>query len=277
MKTFYIPDSNELDSKIVMKKTTALCIATHEDDVEIMCTKGILDCFNKKDDWFGAVVVTDGAGSPRNGIYSNFTDEEMMKIRIKEQKKAAYIGEYSFISMLDFSSSKVKDFSCDEVTIEIKNIIEKSMPKVIYTHNMFDKHDTHVAVCMRVINALGMIEKENLPEKLYGCEVWRGLDWLCDKDKTVFDVSTHENISNALMEVFDSQICGGKRYDLANNGRQRANATYLSSHNIDNITKASIAVDMTPIMKKDISVLDFAKKFLDNFKKDIENRIYKFL
>ena len=74
------------------------------------------------------------------------------------------------------------------------------------------------------------------PEKLYGCEVWRDLDWLTDEDKVVFDVSAHENLQAALLGVFDSQICGGKRYDLATLGRRRAHATYFASHGTDDAT-----------------------------------------
>ena len=63
--------------------------------------------------------------------------------------------------------------------------------------------------------------------------MWRDLDWLMDADKVVFDVSAHENLQAALLGVFDSQICGGKRYDLATMGRRRANATYFASHGVD--------------------------------------------
>ena len=55
----------------------------------------IADCFGKKDKWFTGVVVTDGAGSPRSGLYADYTDEDMKAIRIVEQKKAAFVGEYS--------------------------------------------------------------------------------------------------------------------------------------------------------------------------------------
>ena len=39
--------------------------------------------------------LTDGRGSPRDDLYKDYTDEEMRVVRIKEQKKAAIIGEYA--------------------------------------------------------------------------------------------------------------------------------------------------------------------------------------
>jgi hypothetical protein len=55
---------------------------------------GIYECFGRNDKWFTGVVTTTGAGSPRAGIYVNYPDEEMQKIRRIEQKKAAVVGEY---------------------------------------------------------------------------------------------------------------------------------------------------------------------------------------
>ena len=62
------------------------------------------------------------------------------------------------------------------------------------------------------------------------------------------NVSDHENLQFALLGVFDSQIAGGKRYDLASMGRRRANATYFESHGVDATTGLSYAMDMTPLM-----------------------------
>ena len=52
-------------------------------------------------------------------------------------------------------------------------------------------------------------------------------------DKIKMDVSMRPNISMALIGVHDSQISGGKRYDLATRGRYQSNATYQESHNVD--------------------------------------------
>lgn len=276
MKNLYIPDSNGLNKNTAVSATTTLSISAHQDDIEIMAVKGILDSFGNPDSWFGAVIVSDGAGSPRDDIYANYSDNEMMEIRKIEQRKASYIGEYSFLSMLDFTSKDIKDFSSDKITEEIFETIQKSSPKIIYTHNLFDKHDTHVAVAMRVISAINMLQPNKRPQKLYGCEVWRGLDWLLDEDKTVFDVSAHENISNALISVFDSQICGGKRYDLATAGRRKANATYYASHGTDQMEQASIAIDMTDIITGKMSPMDFTNKYLNNFKTDVQNKLKRF-
>jgi hypothetical protein len=57
-----------------------------------------------------------------------------------------------------------------------------------------------------------------------------------------------EHLQSALLGVFDSQIAGGKRYDLATAGRRRAHATYAESHGTDQHSALSWGMDLTPLM-----------------------------
>ena len=93
---------------------------------------------------------------------------------------------------------------------ELAAIVEKCAPEVLYIHNFADKHDTHVAVALRAAEAVRSLPADRRPSKIYALEVWRGLDWLCDEDKTCFDTSEHPNLAAALLGVYDSQIAGGK-------------------------------------------------------------------
>lgn len=271
---FFVPDDVSTDE--AFKRTTCMAISAHQDDVELMAYDGILKCFQNDNEWFFATVVTNGAGSPRADLYDKYTDEEMITVRKKEQKKAAYIGEYSGLALLNYPSSAVKDPSDDKVVSELKELIENTSPKVIYTHNLADKHDTHVGVTLKVIKAIRSLPAEKRPEKVYGCEVWRNLDWMLDSDKTMFDVSAHPNMASALVEIFDSQVCGGKRYDLATMGRRRANATYAASHGTDEAENLIFAMDLTPLIKDDsIEPIDYVMGYINNFVNDVKDKIKK--
>jgi len=251
-------------------------IAAHQDDIEIMAYQGILQCFGKDNEWFCGVIATNGAGSPRDDLYASYTDEQMQKIRKVEQKKAAFVGEYGALVLLDYPSSAIKDSGNSDVVEELKGLVSSARPKVIYTHNLADKHDTHIGVAIKVMAALRELPADVQPEKLYGCEVWRNLDWVNDEEKVVFDVSAHPNIAAALLEVFDSQICGGKRYDLATEGRRVANATYAASHGVDTATAFSYAMDLTPLIKdKSLDICDYIKGYIDRFSKDVVSRLNK--
>lgn len=270
----YIPDGTDEETGI--SRTTHLAIAAHQDDVEFMAYAPIAECFGQKDKHFGAIIVTDGAGSPRSGLYADYTDEEMKAVRIVEQKKAAFVGEYSFLAMLGYSSKAVKDAKNEKVVEELAALIRRARPKYLYTHNLADKHDTHVATALRVIAALRKLAPEERPEKVYGCEVWRDLDWLCDDEKVYLDCGAHPNLMRCLSAVFDSQIVGGKRYDLAAEGRRLANATFSASHACDTYSALNYAMDLTPLMDKTMDIADYIAVFVDRFKAKVRETIGKF-
>lgn len=272
---FFVPDNGSIDEAIA--RTTHLAISAHQDDIEIMAYDGISKCFGMKDKWFMAVVATNGAGSPRSDLYANYTDDEMQKVRKIEQKKAAFVGEYSALALLDYSSADVKNPVNSDIVNELRELILAARPKVVYTHNLADKHDTHVATAAKVIKALRELPSDALPEKVYGCEVWRNLDWLNDNEKVAFNVSAHPNIAAAVLGVFDSQICGGKRYDLATEGRRVGNATFFESHGTDEAAALTFAMDLTPLIKdKAMDISGYITGYIDRFKADVSEKLNKF-
>lgn len=266
----YIPENAKKGNKV------NLCISAHQDDIEIMAYHGIIDAYNSADKVFVACVTTDGAGSARTGKYACFTDDDMKQIRVEEQKNAAEIGHYSKLYLLNYTSSNVKDKDNLDIIDDYIEIIREHKPEVIYTHNLADKHDTHIGVVTKVIKAIRKLNKEERPTKLYGCEVWRDLDWLSDSEKVLLDVSSNPKLANDLLTVFDSQIAGGKRYDLATAGRRLANATYAESHSVDNISAISNAMDLTPLIENDdLDVIEFIINKIEEFKNDVKNKISK--
>jgi LmbE family N-acetylglucosaminyl deacetylase len=268
----FIPDG--LPAEQALERTTHLAISAHQDDIEIMAAASILQCFQHTDLWFSGVVMTDGRGSPRADIYKDYTDEAMRQVRIKEQKKAAIIGEYAALLLLDYPSRRIKDGSILQPVEDLAQVLKIAQPQYVFTHNVADKHDSHVATAIRVITAIRSLPEKERPQKLYGCEVWRDLDWMVDVDKVSFDLTSHENLQSALLGIYDSQISGGKRYDLATLGRRRANATYFESHDVDVTTGLSYAMDLTPlILAPEINLTNYVQEHIQRFAHDVADRL----
>ena len=271
----YIPDGTE--EKKAIARTTHLAISAHQGDIEFMAYAPIAECFGKADKWFSGIVVTDGAGSPRSGLYADYTDEEMKEVRIAEQKKAAAVGEYSFQMLLGHPSKEVKDPKNTDIIKELAEIIRSAKPKYLYTHNLADKHETHVATALKVIAALRTLKAEERPEKVYGCEVWRDLDWMNDEEKVYMGCGAHPNLMRCLSAVFDSQIAGGKRYDLASEGRRLANATFSASHACDTYSALNYAMDLTLLMDERTDIAEYITGYIERFKKSVADMIEKFI
>ncbi len=270
----FIPDGvAEADA---LARTTHMAVGAHQDDLEIMAYNGIHACFQQPDRWFTGVIVTNGSGSARSGIYAQYTDEDMVVVRRKEQNKAAVVGEYAAQFLLDYPSGAVKDTGNQQPVEDLAAILTAAAPEMVYAHNLADKHDTHVGTTLKLLQAIRSLPADKRPKELYGCEVWRDLDWMIDEDKVAFDVSAHENLQASLLGVFDSQIAGGKRYDLASMGRRRANATYHASHGLDETTGTTFAMDLSPLIQDDAKdPLDYVRAYIDRFTEEVVARFAK--
>ena len=270
--TVLVPDARPVAEACA--RITHLGIGAHQDDLEIMAYHGIETCYLAPDRTFGGVTCTDGRGSARTGVYAGFTDEQMMEVRIREQNKAAVLGDYGIMIQLGHASRDIKSPAYAGLTDDLVTVLRATRPEVVYTHNPADKHETHIGVFVSVLQAIRRLPAAERPRQLLGCEVWRGLDWMPDEDKVALDVSGHENLFHALVGVFDSQIAGGKRYDLATLGRARANATYHQSHHVDTAQLAWLAMDLTPLVNDDhLDPVAFVDHYLNRFAADVRTKL----
>jgi len=270
----YIPDGTaEQDA---FQRITHVGIGAHQDDLEFMAFHGILECFGRGDRWFGGITCTNGSGSSRAGRYADCTDDQMMVIRRQEQNAAAGLGRYGVMVQLDYPSAAVKSATDPSLKNDLKELLAAMQPAVVYTHNPADKHDTHVGVVVAALQALRELPRAQRPAKVIGCEVWRDLDWLSDAQKVVMDVSGRDSLAAALNGVFDSQIAGGKRYDLATHGRRSANATFFESHATDTATQIIFGMDLTPLVQDESrDILAHVCDLIKQFQSDVKQRLGK--
>lgn len=266
----FIPDG--IPEAAAMDRITHLGIGAHHDDLEFMAFHGIVKCYHHENGrWFGGVVCTDGGGSARTGPYAHCSDAEMKAIRREEQRAAAMTGRYGAMMQLGYPSEAFKGAKEARPVEDLLTILRATQPEVVYTHNLADKHATHIGVTAAVLAAIRRMPEEERPQRLLGCEVWRGLDWLGDGEKVVLDVSAFDHLAAALNGIFDSQIAGGKRYDLATFGRRAANATFFNSHATDQSSQVIYAMDLTPLIREpQADPVEFTLAAVDRFRADVE-------
>ena len=125
----FIPDG--LEPEVAWGRVTHLGIGAHPDDLEFMAWNAILKGVYNDKYYFGGVTLTDGGGSSRMGLYAHIDDAQMKALRLKEQKKAAVVGEYSALAALGYTSAQVRRDMRPEVKEDLKRIIKASRPEVI--------------------------------------------------------------------------------------------------------------------------------------------------
>ena len=282
MSPFHNPDSDiwlsdGLNLKGALGRTTHLGIGAHQDDLEFMAFEGVSACYHQRALWFAGVTVTDGRGSSRKGPFASYTNEQIRGVRRQEQREAAEIGQYTAQIQLDYPSSELKGSGRSKVVDDIAYILERMCPQFVYLHQPADKHDSHVATLACSIEALRRVADQHLPERIIGCEVWRSLDWLADEEKVAMVCDGCPDLMRSLFAVYRSQIEGGKRYDLAVEGRRRSNATMFDSHGTDEYEALAWGVDLKPLVEQpDLSMESFILEKISDFSNDVRVRIQKF-
>lgn len=271
----YIPDGSPVSAALA--RITHLGIGAHQDDLEFHALHGILECWNRPDRWFGGITCTDGGGSSRSGPYAEFTDEAMRRVREAEQNGAALVGRYGVMIQFGYSSAAIRDPGNRRLRDDLLALLQAVRPQVVYTHNLADKHETHIAVTMNVLAAIRKLPPERRPARLLGFEGWRDLDWLPDEDKVRLDVSARPNLAASLAGIFDSQIAGGKRYDLAIEGRRAANASLDDPYRSDVSSRVAYAMDMTPLLLDDsLDPAAFALRLVKKLEEDVRRKVGRF-
>ncbi len=269
----HIPDGALIED--ALRRTTHLGIGAHADDLELMAAEGILSCIDDGARWFTGIIVTDGGGSPRSEQTRSLTTDELRARRRDEQRRAAALGAYSAVIQLGFSSAALKQRTspdCERAIDALQQLLAVTRPTVLYTHNLADKHDTHVAVALRVLEATRRLPAPDRPPRVIGCEVWRALDWLIESDKVVMPLDTREDLQSALIATFTSQITNAKRYDRAALGRRHANAVFADSHHSDRHQAVALGMDLTPLTKTDTPEAHITT-LLDHLKQEILTRL----
>ena len=271
----HVPDG--LDSEAALKRTTYMSIAAHQDDCEIMAYHAIAQCYDSDVDWYSAVILTDGGGSPRSGIYAGYTNEQIHIKRSAEQRVAADVGKYASVVQLAYSSEEVRTTKQDIIEEELVGILKIAQPKYMFIHNPADRHETHFGACMRALYAIRKLPEEYRPEKVYGMEVWRSLDWLSASDRLIFDTSKYPEVERGVITAFESQCTPLKRFDSAAIGRRLGNATFQAPRDNDITDSCNIGVDLTPLIQNPgLDIRQFTLAFIKRFNDEVNNMLVKF-
>jgi LmbE family N-acetylglucosaminyl deacetylase len=270
----FVPDG--ISTAHALSRTTHLAVGAHADDLEIMAIHGILACLTSEAHWFTGVIATDGAGSPAVPGEPPASAEAVRATRRAEQKRAAELGRYGALLLLDHASAEAKDPANGALTRDLDAVLRATLPEVVYTHNLADAHDTHVAVALSVIAACRALPDSDRPRRVIGCEVWRDLDWLSAEAKVALPVDGNEALEAALIRVFESQLRAGKHLDTGALGRRRANATFNEIRESDAHEGIVWGMDLTRAAHGQVDPVDLLAEHLRAFETDVLTRIRRF-
>ena len=246
-----------------------VCICAHPNDCEIMAIDGIQRGYRASKYTFACVVTTDGADAERNGRFAKATDKRMIAVSMQEQKRAANIGRYHAVYFMNYSAEEARDQENEDIVNEYVEIVKELKPRIIYTHSLLDRNPTHVAVAVKVINALRTMKKGDQPKVLYGCESERDLDWVIPSKIVTFNVSKNLRLQRQLISAHKSSIMS-RDYINAAIGRRLVNAVFNKDEKRKTAKMTAKAINMTTLLRrKEFPIKRFAMSFVDDLYTDI--------
>jgi LmbE family N-acetylglucosaminyl deacetylase len=268
-----VPDGTP--QRKAVARTTDLGIGAHPDDLELLMLVPIGVCRGRPDRWFLGVTATDGAGAARTGRFADLSDESLAAVRRAEQREAGALGGYGALIQLGHTSAAVRSQDGRRVLVDdLVALLHAARPANVYTHNLADKHTTHVAVAAAVVQAIRRLPVGERPQRLVGVEGWRDLDWLPDHEKVALDATPYGPLGQRLAACFASQIEGGKRYDRAAEGRRWANATLAEPRAADEAEAVTVAMDLSPLIRNvDLDPAAYVTAAVDRFRRDVESTV----
>lgn len=267
----FVPDGSTPEAALA--RTTHLGVGAHPDDLEILAGSAIVECHAASDRFFTGIVVADGGGGPRRPEHAALSDAAMKELRRAEQRRAATLGRYSAVILLGHPSGVVKDASAPDVVNDLAALLRATAPRELLTHALTDRHDTHVAVALRVVQACRSLTAAERPERVLGTEVWRDLDWLTGADRIELAADDAEALQGALLAAFESQNDAARRYDLGTLGRRRAHATFAESHKTERRERVVLAMDLGPLVNGSCSPVELVRAAIARFRADVEARL----
>lgn len=253
-----VPDERTIEQALA--DATDLAVVAHPDDLELLLPTVLASCSSQPDRSFVGVVCTDGAGSI--GVEGAPTGSTLLvALRADEQRAACEVGGHAVV-MLGCDSTALRDPGRrGEVARVVADILRTCEPAVVYTHALLDRHVTHVAVALAVVDAARRAGRAGTDTTsggrdsasrgrqppLLGVEGWCSLDWLADDDRVELPGIDDARLGRRLAACFGSQLAH-KRYDVAMEGRRRANATLHRHDAPDAADELTLALDMTQLV-----------------------------
>lgn len=267
----FVPDGSP--PEVALARTTHVGVGAHPDDLEILAATAIVECHAASDRFFTGVVVADGGGGPRLPEHAALSEDAVKEIRRAEQRRAATLGRYSAVVMLGHPSAVVKDASARVVVDDLTALLRATRPRELLTHALTDRHDTHVAVALRLVDACRTLPQAERPERFLGTEVWRDLDWLTGDDRVELSADDGESLQAELLAAFASQNGGTRRYELGTLGRRTAQATFAESHKTERRERVVLAMDLAPLLNGAVTAAELVRGAVERFLADAAARL----
>ncbi len=190
----YIPTSNKKGRQVAMG------FAVEAGELEAISCAQISDILCDGNRSFVGVITRTPHDVKPCGAYEDYSEDDMISIRLHEAIKAANIGSYQALYLLN-------DGELEEVNEELVNdyaeLLTTYKPDIIYTYSPLDVSHEHIVSLKALLEALSRVEGYN-PEHIYAVN-YDGEGGLLDKEDLVYlDIDSRYDVIESMISIYVS-------------------------------------------------------------------------
>ena len=182
-----------------------LVIAAHPDDEVLGCGGTIVKHLHGGD-VVHVLILAEGITSRDDVRDREGRSEDIVSLRSMANEAHKKLGSNS-IKFLDFPDNRMDSVNLLDVIKEVENEINKTKPKIIYTHHGNDLNVDHRITHQAVFTACRP-ESNSTVKKIYCFEVPSSTEWQSPMEVGPFIPNTFVDISNTL----DNKLAALKAY-----------------------------------------------------------------
>lgn len=190
----YIPTSNKKGKQVAMG------FAVEAGELESISCAHISDVLCDGNRSFVGVITRTPHDVLACGQYVGYSEDDMISIRLHEAIKAANIGSYQSLYLLN-------DGELEEVTEELVNdyydLLITYKPDIVYTYSPFDTSHEHIVSLKALLMALNKLEGY-YPEHIYAVNFDFDGEIFDEDDIVNLDITTRFDVIESMLGVYVS-------------------------------------------------------------------------
>jgi len=255
--TFYPTMPGILLQEYRERKENILVIAPHPDD-DILGVGGTMTGACEQGKGVFSAYLTDGRGSPRKD--KSISDEQMARCRQNEAILALQVVGAVGGFFMKACAEELGREGGRKVEKELEEILQFIRPEEVFLPTPYERHRTHQRCTRLSIEAL---RKSGVKTTLLGYSLW-GSFW-GGKKRVVQDITPFIKKKEEAVLAHASQTAY-KNYLQGILGKNKYEAVFWESHEIQKSTFVEIFLDMTELIeKKDLTLEAFMRQDFEAF------------
>lgn len=179
----------------------ALGFAVEAGDLEVIASSHISDVICDGHRSFVGVITRTPHDVEAVGAYSGFDADEMVTVRLHEAQKAANIGSYQALYLLNYGELAEPS---PELVADYRDLLVTYRSDIVFTYSPLDRNREHLVSLKALLQAVNSLEAEQRPAHIYAVNTGGDLGQLLAEELVDLDYDARLPLIESMLSVYVS-------------------------------------------------------------------------